>query len=176
MSLISGRRSPDSQACLFLPRPEMFQHSSLKMSREPLPPPLRILLFDRSAVRLRYPNHRHMRYRHSLARRPFTFRLISILFGASADTPSASFYRLYEFFVIDWTVQFRNELEYFWTHAQPAWALAALPEPTPDPLEDITDATVRYSIMAGLCCIMEQAYNRLILLGLPRDAPAISSG
>lgn len=113
MSLISGRRSPDSQACLFLPRPEMFQHSSLKMSREPLPPPLRILLFDRSAVRLRYPNHRHMRYRHSLARRPFTFRLISILFGASADTPSASFYRLYEFFVIDWTVQFRNELEYF---------------------------------------------------------------
>jgi hypothetical protein len=27
--------------------------------------------------------------------------------------------------------------------------------------------------MAGLCFIMEKAYNRLIMKGLPRDAPAV---
>ncbi|KAG2116402.1 hypothetical protein DEU56DRAFT_748325 [Suillus clintonianus] len=78
----------------------------------------------------------------------------------------------------DWTVQFRNELEYFWTRSQPDWALSALPDPYPNNKPKTGSATdideaLQYAIMAGLCYIMEKAYNRLIMAGLPRDAPPI---
>ncbi|KIM83612.1 hypothetical protein PILCRDRAFT_819247 [Piloderma croceum F 1598] len=80
--------------------------------KEPLPPSADDLLADRGAVRRRYPITRPYKWR--------TFRLPSSFFARFTgsrrlDTPSASFYRLYEFFVISWNVQFRNELEYFCT-------------------------------------------------------------
>jgi hypothetical protein len=89
------------------------------------------------------------------------------------DTPSASFYRLYQFFVIDWTIQFRNELEYFWGCA--LWPLADLPDPDPGvgSGSEVSEASVRKAIMAGLTRIMARAYNRLIAKGLPRNAPPI---
>ncbi|KDQ10993.1 hypothetical protein BOTBODRAFT_97703, partial [Botryobasidium botryosum FD-172 SS1] len=88
------------------------------------------------------------------------------------DTPSASFYRLYQFFVIDWIIQFQNDLEYFW--GQSTWALSNLPDPGLgcDGLPE-QEAKIRKAIMAGLTHIMEMAYNRLISRGLPRDASAI---
>ncbi|KAF9495714.1 hypothetical protein BDN71DRAFT_1390971 [Pleurotus eryngii] len=106
-----------------------------------------------------------MAWRHSQLRPPLSQRFLTLNINAYLpDTPSASFYRLYQFLVIDWTVQFRNELEYFW--GQASWALADLPDPDPSP-------KLRKVVMAGLTRIMEQAYNRLISRGLPRDAPAV---
>jgi hypothetical protein len=58
------------------------------------------------------------------------------------------------------------------------WALSALPDPRPNNKPRTgsatdTDEGLQYAIMVGLCCIMEKAYNRLIMKGLPRDAPPV---
>ncbi|KAG0699795.1 hypothetical protein DFH29DRAFT_808457 [Suillus ampliporus] len=141
---------------------------------EPIPPTPSRLLADRTAVIQKYPLRRPMSWRHSLIPRPLIHRLLPLISPSPSDTPSASFYRLYQFFVIDWTVQFRNELEYFWTQSQTDWALSALPDPYPNNKPKTgSDEALQYAIMAGLCYIMEKAYNRLIMKGLPRDAPAV---
>jgi hypothetical protein len=163
--------------------------SDIQINPEPLPPFVSQLLADRAKVVRQFPIRRQMDWRHSQFRPPLLQRVLS--FGASItstssntsssylpDTPAASFYRLYQFLVIDWTIQFRNELEYFW--GQAAWALAALPDPEPtiagrDVVGDLnnsdSEAMVRKAVMAGLTRIMARAYNRLISEGLPRDTP-----
>ncbi|KAG9219302.1 hypothetical protein CCMSSC00406_0001712 [Pleurotus cornucopiae] len=157
---------------------------------EPLPPFVSQLLSRDSKVKVirKYPTRRQMTWRHSQLRPSLSQRLLTLNINAYLpDTPSASFYRLYQFLVIDWTVQFRNELEYFW--GQTSWALADLPDPDPSVmLEEVSEqpaspssveeewkreAKLRKVVMAGLTRIMEQAYNRLISRGLPRDAPAV---
>lgn len=143
------------------------------MSSEPLPPSVSQLLSNRSKVFNRFSLQRQIDWRHSLLRvpiycRPFPFTSSPFL----PDTPSASFYRLYQLFVVDWTIQFRNELEYFWNRA--SWALADLPDPGlgDDGLPE-SEAKLRKAVMAGLTRIMKLAYNRLISKGLPRNAPAV---
>ncbi|KZT00542.1 uncharacterized protein LAESUDRAFT_536937 [Laetiporus sulphureus 93-53] len=129
---------------------------------EPLPPSLSELLAERSKACARYPIDFPHQWRTSRA----TPSLLSRLLGRSPpDTPLASFYRIYEFFVLEWTTAIRNELEYFCgTH--PDWSISALPDPAdPDP--------VRYATLAVLTRLMCDAFNRRIELGLPRNAPAI---
>jgi len=153
----------------------------VQINPEPLPPFVFQLLADRAKVVRLFPIRRQMDWRHSQLRPPLLQRVLS--FGTSTgsnsssylpDNPAASFYRLYQFLVIDWTIQFRNELEYFW--GQASWALADLPDPSED--EDSnsgsaadSEAKIRKAVMAGLTRIMARAYNRLISEGLPRDAP-----
>jgi hypothetical protein len=130
--------------------------------KEPLPPSVDHLLAHRDDVRRRYPIIRSDKWHISRLRPSFIARLTGSL---RQDTPSASFYRLYEFFVIDWNLQFRNELEYF-CRDHPEWAVADLPDPADsDPL--------RYAILAVLTRLMCQSFNHRIDLGLPRDAPPI---
>ena len=131
-------------------------------SREPLPPPVHVLLDDKAAVRRRYPITRPEKWRISRTPRPLLSRL---LHSSRPYTPSASFYRLYEFFVIDWNTQFRNELEYF-CREHPEWKISDIPDPEdPDPL--------RYAVLSVLTKLMCLAFNRRVDYGLPRDAPAI---
>jgi len=149
----------------------------VQINPEPLPPFVSQLLADRAKVVRLFPIRRQMDWRHSQLRPALLQRVLS--FGTSTgsnnpsylpDNPAASFYRLYQFLVIDWTIQFRNELEYFW--GQASWALADLPDPSGDEdLDSDSEATIRKAVMAGLTRIMARAYNRLISEGLPRDAP-----
>ncbi|KIY43951.1 hypothetical protein FISHEDRAFT_67696 [Fistulina hepatica ATCC 64428] len=125
------------------------------MGSNPLPPSVNSLLANRAQVLQRYPRGSFSRWRTS--RRS--------LFP-SQDNATASFYRLYEFVVVGWTIQLRNELEYFCT-SHPDWAVGNLPDPA-----DAQDP-VRYALLAGLSHLMCEAFNRRIELGLPRDAPAI---
>jgi len=154
--------------------------SDIQINPEPLPPFVSQLLADRAKVVRQFPIRRQIDWRHSQLRPPLLQRVLS--FSASntsssylPDTPAASFYRLYQFLVVGWTIQFRNELEYFW--GQAAWALAALPDPDPttagrDVAQDSdSEAMVRKAVMAGLTRIMARAYNRLISEGMPRDTP-----
>ncbi|KAG2145151.1 hypothetical protein DEU56DRAFT_789068 [Suillus clintonianus] len=120
-------------------------HDQAQSLREPIPPTPSKLLAVRTAVLRKYPLRGPMSWRHSLIPRPVLNRLLPLLSPPSSDTPSASFYRLYQFFVIDWTTGSATD----------------------------TDEALQYAIMAGLCYIMEKAYNRLIMAGLPRDAPSI---
>ncbi|KAF8156934.1 hypothetical protein B0H34DRAFT_479030 [Crassisporium funariophilum] len=141
---------------------------------EPLPPFVSVLLANRSKVGIRFPTRRQKEWQHSQLRTPLTQRVFS--WGSSPylpDTPSASFYRLYQFFVVDWTIQFRNELDYFW--GQASWPLSDLPDPDLEEGDRVLseEAKLRKAVMAGLTRIMALAYNRLISKGLPRDAPAI---
>ena len=117
------------------------------------------LLADRSAVRRRYPRKYPRKWRTSRVHRSFLKRLTGSL---QPDTPSASFYRLYQFFVISWNAQFLDVLAYFCT-VHPDWAVADLPDPADPDL-------LRYAILAVLTRLMCQAFNHR---GLPRDAPSI---
>ena len=130
---------------------------------EPLPPSLSELLVDRDKARARYPIQCPFDWRIS---RVSKSSIISRLSGnRRPDSPSASFYRIYEFFVLGWTTAFRNELEYFCC-SHPDWSVSALPDPIdPDP--------TRYAVLAVLTQLMCASFNRRIERGLPRDAPAI---
>jgi hypothetical protein len=131
---------------------------------EPLPPAVCDLLANRDEVRARYPVNRAHEWRVSRAQLPFPF-FVSCLLKPQPDTPEVALYRIYEFFVLNWNVAFRNELEYFCC-SHPDWSVSALRDPAdPDP--------VRYAILAVLTKLMCEAFNRRIEMGLPRDAPAI---
>ena len=132
-------------------------------SLEPLPPSVSELMADRDKARARYPIQRPFDWRISRASKP---SIISRLLGSRRpDSPSASFYRIYEFFVLGWTTAFRNELEYFCC-SHPDWSVSALGDPAdPDP--------TRYAVLAVLTQLMCASFNRRIERGLPRDAPAI---
>src|SRR5262245_54864265 len=132
---------------------------------EPPPPSINTLLDDPDAVLKRYPYSFPRRWRISLITKPFfSLSRLSSRF-LPADSPTASLYRLYQFFIIDWTTQFRNELEYFCTQP-PRWPVSDIPDPQdPD--------SARYAVLAVLTRLMCSAFNRRIELGLPRDAPPI---
>ena len=133
------------------------------MTNEPLPPTVSDILANPSRARARYPITYPSSYRHSRVPPPLLSRLLG---GSSPDTASASFYRLYEFFILNWNIEFRNELEYFCcTH--PDWAISSISDPSDDA------NPVRCAVLAVLTQLMCAAFNRRIAAGLPRDAPAI---
>ncbi|KAM6493969.1 hypothetical protein JOM56_010330 [Amanita muscaria] len=126
-------------------------------TRIALPPTVSDILADPSRVRTRYPRSR------------VSPSLFSRLLGRThPDTPSASFYRLYEFLVLGWNIKFRDELEYF-CRSHPDWAISSIPEP----MDDANPDPVRGAILAVLTQLMCDAFNRRIQYGLPRDAPPI---
>ena len=130
---------------------------------EPLPPSVAELLADRDKARGRYPIQCLFNWRISHASKPSIISRLSR--NPRPDSASASFYRIYEFFVLGWTTAFRNELEYFCC-CHPDWSVTALPDPAdPDP--------TRYAVFAVLTQLMCASFNRRIERGLPRDAPAI---
>ncbi|KAF7371296.1 DNA-binding protein [Mycena sanguinolenta] len=90
---------------------------------EPLPPSLRALVRNRKLVLKEYPTDRVREWR--ISRRPPSF-LARIFPLRPYDTASASFYRIYEFAVLDDNIRFRNEIEYF-CHRQ--WPVSPLPDP-----------------------------------------------
>ncbi|KAI2624294.1 hypothetical protein GGR54DRAFT_569281 [Hypoxylon sp. NC1633] len=82
-------------------------------------------------------------------------------------TPTASLYRMYEYFVVGYITGLRTEIEFFFN--QPSWAVAAIPDPAdPDP--------ERYAVLSVLPYYLTKAFNRLIERGLPRGSPAIIMG
>ena len=143
--------------------PSHYADKKYMASSEPLPPSVSELLADRDKFRARYPIQRPSDWRTSRTSNP---SIISRLMGnRQPDTPSAAFYRIYEFFVLGWTTAFRNELEYFCC-SHPDWSISALPDPADsDPM--------RYSVLSVLTRLMCASFNRRIELGLPRDAPPI---
>ena len=132
---------------------------------EPLPPSVADLLSNASNIRAQHPSHLAHHWRRSdIQKPPFLRRLFR---SHSQDIPAASFYRIYQFFVLHDNINLRNELEYFCC-SHPDWSVSRLPEPgayDSDPL--------RYTILAVLTLLMCDSFNRRMGLGLPRDAPAI---
>lgn len=81
------------------------------------------------------------------------------------NTPTESLYRMYQYTVTSSTIDFRNEVEYFFNQA--SWAVCDIPDP-----KDYADPA-RYAIVAVLPYHLVKAFNRLIERGLPRDSPCI---
>ena len=80
------------------------------------------------------------------------------------DSPLHALYRLYEAIVLDRNIDMRNELEWFWRKRD--WPVRDIPDPQDnDP--------IRYAVLASIPPLMAKAYNRLIEMGLPREAPGI---
>ncbi len=142
-------------------------HVALTMATtEPPPPTVADLLAHAPTIRAKYPSHLAHQWRRSQIQPPFLSRLFR---NYNHDTPSASFYRIYQFFILHDSIKLRNELEYFCC-SHPCWTVASLPDPADS---DSSDDPVRYIILAVLTHLMCDSFNRRIELGLPRDAPAI---
>jgi hypothetical protein len=84
--------------------------------------------------------------------------------GTPDDNPLSSLYRLYHFIVTDDTIDLREELEFFFNKSE--WAVKGIPDPR-------DTNSQRYLILAVMTALMVRAFNRLILKGLPRNAPPI---
>ena len=118
--------------------------------RPPLPPSVPDLINDRSSVGRRHPYRDHPAFPGN----------------HFPDSPLASLYRLYEFFVIDRATSFRTEAEWFRENAK--WAVHDIPDPKDtDPL--------RYAILAGLTEVLAFGFNWLVNQGLPRGLLIYSS-
>ncbi|KAF2208584.1 hypothetical protein CERZMDRAFT_70805 [Cercospora zeae-maydis SCOH1-5] len=88
------------------------------------------------------------------------------LINHDSDTPISALYRLYERLVLDDTVGYRNEIEYFWRHR--GWPVADIPDPNDkDP--------ARYAFLAAIPELLVRAFNNNISMGLARYTPAIIS-
>jgi hypothetical protein len=82
------------------------------------------------------------------------------------DTPLATVYRIYVAILGGRDLTLRNEIEYFWN--QHRWRVWDIPEPS----SSVFDREQR-AILATIPFLLVRAFNRLIDMGLPRDAPAI---
>ena len=148
--------------------------SPMSKITEPLPPSVADLLSNASNIRAQHPSHLAYRWRRSHTQHPSLCRLFRNTGSYNqVDTPTASFYRIYQFLVVHDNINFRNELEYFCC-SHPEWSVSSLPDPGAAPAnEDFSNSQLRYTILAVLTKLMCDAFNRRIELGLPRDAPAI---
>jgi hypothetical protein len=112
--------------------------------RPPLPPSVADLLNDPSSVDRRHPYCDHP----------------SHPFNHLPDSPLASLYRNYEYFVTGNSTLLFRETEWFRQCAH--WAVHDIPDPKDtDPL--------RYAILAGLTEILCVSFNCLIAMGIPRS-------
>ncbi|KAF1821814.1 uncharacterized protein K489DRAFT_321273, partial [Dissoconium aciculare CBS 342.82] len=83
-----------------------------------------------------------------------------------SDTSLHCLYRIYEQLVLDHTIGYRNEIEYFWRRRD--WPVADIPDPhDPDP--------TRYAFLAGIPHLLVHAFNSNIRIGLARYTAAIIS-
>lgn len=110
-------------------------------------PSLASQLPPESRAHARYTATHTRSYRQSLLSSPLLLRV--------------SFYRLYEFFIIDWNAQHRNELEYFCCSAcgHADWAVSSILDPSGDA------EPVRCAVLAALKQLICAAFNRRIVVG-----------
>ncbi|KAL8647978.1 MAG: hypothetical protein Q9210_005241 [Variospora velana] len=120
----------------------------LEYPRSPPPPP-RVLIANREA------------YGAAMDQRDQTSHPIR---PQIENSPLFALYRLYEAIVLDRNIDMRNEIEWFWR--QRDWPVKDIPDPKDSDPE-------RYAVLACIPSLINQAYNRLIGLGLPREAPAL---
>ena len=86
--------------------------------------------------------------------------------GEFEPSPLYELYRLYECFVLDKVISYRNLLEWFWRRHQ--WPICEIPDPRDqDP--------ARYAFLACVTYLMVRSFNARVSIGLARDAPAIMS-
>jgi hypothetical protein len=139
---------------------QMLSDAFSDLFEEPFPYTIEKLTEESDQIMLNYPNRggEMFRWRHSLRPR--------LPYAKPRDTATAAFYRLYQFFIVDDIISYRNELEYFCSD-HPEWAVDKLPDPKD------TAHPSRYAALAAITYLMVGAFNRRIELGLPRDAPAI---
>ena len=132
---------------------------------EPLPPSVAHLLSNSSNICAQHPSHLAHHWRRSHIQQPPS--LCRLFRSYCRDTSTASFYRIYQFFVLHDNINLRNELEYFCC-SRPEWSISCLPDPG-----EYDSNPLLYTILAVLPQLMCDSFNRRIRLGLIRDAPAI---
>ncbi|KAL8694617.1 MAG: hypothetical protein Q9224_003536 [Gallowayella concinna] len=113
------------------------------------PPPPQELLDNRDA------------YEAAMARRDLASHPVR---PGMENKPLFALYRLYEAIVLDRNIDMRNEIEWFWRERD--WPVRDIPDPK-------DDDPARYAVLASIPPLIIQAYNRLIDLGLPREAPGL---
>ena len=121
------------------------------------------LLSDASNIRARHPSHlaHHIGDVHTSNLPPY-----AVFFEAIVKTPIASFYCIYQFFVLHDNVTLRKELEYFCC-SHPEWSVSRLPDPCAN-----DSNLLCYTILPVLTQLMCYSFNHRIGLCLPRDASA----
>ncbi|KAK1768946.1 DNA-binding protein [Phialemonium atrogriseum] len=107
------------------------------------PPPPKIILQDQT------------QYLSKVAGRKFAAPT-----GYFEDSSLFALYRLYELFILDHVLGYRNTLEAFWRHQE--WSIKDIPDP------DHTDPE-RYAFLAGCTYLLVRSFNQRVKIGLRRD-------
>jgi hypothetical protein len=101
---------------------------------------------------------------------PWHFKLVDQLqeipLFKKRDTPTRSLYRMYENLSANLFPRLGLEVEYFYFHTEPRWALEAIPDPK-------DEDPVRYAILASLVEALAGAFNWRLSLGLLRDGSKV---
>jgi len=111
------------------------------------PPPPQDIIGDRDA------------YLHIVCRRKYACPQ-----GIFEDAPLYALYRLYEYFLLDDVMKYRNLLESFCRHRD--WAVCDIP----DPKDELAE---RYAALACVTYFLVHAFNARIQMGLAREAPSL---
>ncbi|KAK0744886.1 hypothetical protein B0T21DRAFT_280706 [Apiosordaria backusii] len=99
--------------------------------------------------------------------------------GIFEDSPLYALYRLYEFFLLDDVIAYRNALEAFWRQSDPSWSISMIPDPkTADPEFDSSNLSElerheRYAFLAGCTYLLVRSFNARIKLGLSRQMKSL---
>ncbi|KAH8689476.1 hypothetical protein BGW36DRAFT_420777 [Talaromyces proteolyticus] len=116
---------------------------------------------------LRFPNWPPPNPREILSRREFyrdrmKYRKYRAPMRVFEDSPLYALYRLYEWIMVDHTVNMRNELELFWWNR---WPVSSIPDPGEN-----GDAE-RYAVLACIPALIVTSFNERINQGLRREEP-----
>ncbi|KAG5928608.1 hypothetical protein E4U42_000322 [Claviceps africana] len=94
--------------------------------------------------------------------------LRSMYLWEARDTPQRCFYRLYQAFCAADGHMISYETEYFWRKSSPRWAVANIPDPRCEDLE-------QYAVMASLAEVLAESFTWRLNLGLRRtDTPCVN--
>ncbi|KAK0659131.1 hypothetical protein QBC41DRAFT_50162 [Cercophora samala] len=95
--------------------------------------------------------------------------------GVFEDSSLYALYRLYELFLLDDVIAYRNALEAFWRQSDPSWAISQIPDPkTADPGFESPGLTYfdrheRCAFLAGCTYLLVRSFNGRVNLGLSRQ-------
>lgn len=82
--------------------------------------------------------------------------------GVFTDTPLYALYRLYEWLLLDHTVNLRNELEVLWWTR---WPVSSIPDPGDQ------DDPERYAVLSCIPALVVESFNERNRIGLRREEP-----
>ncbi|KAI1076415.1 hypothetical protein F5B20DRAFT_555978 [Whalleya microplaca] len=108
------------------------------------------------------PNPREILSRQAFYKERLSHRKYIAPEGIFTDQPLYALYRIYEWIMVDHTINMRNELELFWWKR---WPVSSIPDPGEQ------GDSERYAVLSCIPALLVQSFNLRVEQGLRREEP-----